>query len=152
MPHKSTNSALAAFIKALHKEKIEFILIGMMAAVEQGAPMATIDYDFWVNLPERQYVRLLNIIQKQKGTIRARTLYELRDGTQVNAIFAPDGLRSFQLEYKHSLSGMIHGQRARILPLKQVIASKQASHREKDLMALPVLKRTLRLLVKTKSV
>ncbi len=27
-----------------------------MAAIEQGAPLMTIDYDFWMRLPERQYV------------------------------------------------------------------------------------------------
>jgi len=32
-------------------------VIGMMAAVEQGSPCSTIDYDFWVDLPKRQVVR-----------------------------------------------------------------------------------------------
>jgi hypothetical protein len=67
-----------------------------MAAIEQGAPLMTVDYDFWVRPPERQYYRLLTIVRRQRGTIRARTLYELTDGTQVNAIFRPDGLRSFE--------------------------------------------------------
>ncbi|MSU36647.1 MAG: hypothetical protein EXS36_16420 [Pedosphaera sp.] len=58
------------------------------------------DYDFWVRLPYRQYVRLLSIVRRLGGTIRARTLYELNDGTQVNAIFHPDGLRSFETEWK----------------------------------------------------
>jgi hypothetical protein len=122
-----------------------------MAAVRQGAPITTIDYDFWVRLPKRQYVRLLAIVQRQGGTILTRTFYELSDGTQVNAIFEPDGLRSFETEYKLSSVAMLAGQRVRVLPLRRVIASKRASGRDKDLAVLPILERTLRLSRRLKS-
>src|SRR5947209_13773823 len=84
MPDKPPDSPLGAFLAALREEKIPCILIGAMAAIEQGAPLTTIDYDFWVQLPERQYVRILTIIKRLGGAIIARTLYELEDGTQVN--------------------------------------------------------------------
>jgi hypothetical protein len=116
-----------------------------MAAIEQGAPLMTVDYDFWVRLPERQYVRLLTIVQRQGGTIRARTLYELSDGTQVNAIFQPDGLRSFAAEWKASRWSELENVPVKVLPLRRVIASKRAANREKDLAVLPILERTLRL-------
>jgi len=116
-----------------------------MAAIRHGAPLMTVDYDFWVRLPERQYVRLLELVQKQGGTILARTMYELRDGTQFNAIFQPDGLRSFEVEAKRSPVVKLEGQPVRVLPLRRVIASKRAAGRDKDLAALPVLERTLRL-------
>ena len=116
-----------------------------MAAIRQGAPLMTVDYDLWVRLPERRYVRLLTIIQRQGGTIRAQTLYELSDGTQVNAIFRPDGLRPFQAEWKHCAIGRLDGVPVRILPLPRVIASKRAAGRDKDVAVLPVLERTLRL-------
>ena len=105
----------------------------------------TVDYDFWVHLPERQYVKILAIVQKQKGTILARTFYELSDGTQVNVIFQPDGLLSFKTEFKRCGIGKLEGQEIRVLPLQRVIASKRAAGRDKDLAALPILRRTLRL-------
>jgi hypothetical protein len=145
MPLQSQDSPLGAFLKALHSEEIEFILIGAMAAIEQGAPLMTVDYDFWVRLPERQYVRLIAIVQRQGGTARARTVYELSDGTQVNAIFQPDGLRSFEAERKASRWGRLENVPIRILPLRRVIASKRAANREKDIAAMPSLQRTLRL-------
>jgi hypothetical protein len=115
-----------------------------MAAIRQGAPLMTIDYDFWVRLPERQYVRLLTIVKQQGGTIRAATFYELADSTQVNVIFKPDGLRSFQSEWKGCAVSRLEGVPVRLLPLDRVIASKRAAGREKDIAALPVLERTLR--------
>ncbi len=145
MPLQPKDSPLGGFLKALHEEKIDFILIGAMAAIEQGAPLMTVDYDFWVQLPVRQYVRLLAIVQRQGGTIRARTLYELRDGTQINAVFQPDGLKSFAAEWKTSHWGKLENVPVRILPLSRVIASKQAANREKDIAVLPILRRTLRL-------
>jgi hypothetical protein len=144
MPDQPAIGALGAFLEALEHEKIRCILIGMMAAIEQGAPLMTVDYDFWVKLPERQYVRLLSIVRRQKGTILARTFYELSDGTQVNVVFQPEGLRAFA-EYRNARVGHLGGQKIRVLPLARVIASKRAAGREKDLATLPILERTLRL-------
>ena len=101
---RNQDSPLGAFLKALVAEKIDCILIGGMAAIAQGAPVTTIDYDLWVRLPERQYVRLLAIAQRLDGTIRAQTVYELSDGTQVNAVFSPDGLRKRMEKLPHWLS------------------------------------------------
>ena len=145
MPLQPQDSPLGAFLKALREAEIDSILIGAMAAIEQGAPLMTVDYDFWVRLPERQYVRLLSIVQRLGGTIRARTLYELSDGTQVNAIFQPDGLRSFETEWKQCRLSHLENVPVRVLPLPRVIASKRAANREKDLAVLPILERTLRL-------
>ena len=50
MPNQRSGSSLGVFLKAFQAERIDCILIGAMAAVEQGAPLTTIDYDFWVNL------------------------------------------------------------------------------------------------------
>jgi hypothetical protein len=145
MPSQSPNSPLGAFLKALQHEEIDFILIGAMAAIHHGAPLMTIDYNFWVDLPERQYVRILAIVQRLGGTIRAQTVYELSDGTQVNAVFRPDGLRSFRAERKISAPKKIEGVPVRVLPLARVIASKRAANRDKDIAVLPILERTLRL-------
>src|SRR5262249_52125706 len=150
MPTKPSSRPLGAFLAALREERIKCILIGAMAAVRHGAPLTTIDYDFWVKLPERQYTKLLAIVQEQGGVILARTLYELSDGTQVNAIFHPDGLKSFDTEFKGCSLALLEGQRVRVLPLRRVIASKRASGRD-NIAVLPILERTLRFARKLKS-
>ena len=42
MPFEPSIRPLGAFLKALRQEKIDCILIGMMAAIEQGAPLMTV--------------------------------------------------------------------------------------------------------------
>jgi len=71
-PHRP-GSPLGAFLAALREAQIRFILIGGMAAVRQGAPITTIDYDFWVRLPERQDINILSIVRRQGGAILAPT-------------------------------------------------------------------------------
>jgi hypothetical protein len=61
MSTQPPSSPLGAFLAALREAQIKCILIGGMAAVRHGAPITTINYDFWVRLPERQYVRVLTI-------------------------------------------------------------------------------------------
>ena len=117
----------------------------MMAAVEQGAPCSTIDYDFWVDLPKRQVVRIYGIIKKLGGTLRAPTFYELRDGTQINVVFDPVGLRTFRTEFQACRISVVENHKLRVLPLARVIASKRMAARDKDLSVLPILERTLRL-------
>jgi len=145
MSNQPPVSPFVEFLQALEAEGINAILIGLMAAVEQGAPCSTIDYDFWVDLPKRQVVRLYAIVQKLGGTLRAPTFYELRDGTQINVVFKPVGLRSFPAEFQASRISVIENHKMRVLPLSRVIASKRAAGRDKDLSVLPVLERTLRL-------
>ena len=59
----------------------------MSAAILQGVIVTTIDIDIWVDLPERQYVRLMNLVVTQGGTPLAPTLYDLSDGRLVNFLF-----------------------------------------------------------------
>jgi hypothetical protein len=150
MPNQPPVSPFVEFLQALEVEGIHSILIGMMAAVEQGAPCSTIDYDFWVDLPKRQVVRLYAVIKRLEGTLRAPTVYELRDGTQINVIFEPVGLRSFSVELKNCRLSQVEGQPIRVLPLSRIIASKRAANRDKDVAVLPILERTLRLSKKLK--
>ncbi len=150
MPNQPPISPFVEFLQALEAEGVKAILVGMMAAVQQGAPCSTIDYDFWVDLPKRQVVRIYAIVQKLGGTLRAPTFYELRDGTQINVVFDPVGLRSFPTEFKACHTSMLEGCKIRVLPLSKVIASKRKAARDKDLAVLPILERTLRLSKKIK--
>lgn len=54
-------SPLAELVHAFVAESIRFQVAGMSAAILQGVPATTLDTDLWINLPERQYVRVRTI-------------------------------------------------------------------------------------------
>ena len=53
----------------------------MTAAILQGTPATTLDTDIWIDLPERQYVRLLSLCQELRAEILAQTVVALEDGS-----------------------------------------------------------------------
>ncbi len=55
----------------------------MSGAILQGVPATTLDTDLWIDLPERQYMRVLRLCLGLGATMRANTVVELSDGTDV---------------------------------------------------------------------
>ena len=106
--------------------------------------MTTIDTDIWVDLPERQYVRLLNIVLKQGGTALAPTLYALSDGRLVNFLFTVHGVRNFAAEYKEALESKIEGEPVKVLPLERILKSKKTILRDKDRLHILHIERFLK--------
>ena len=60
----------------------------MTAAILQGVPATTLDTDIWLELPERRYVKALDIAKKLGAEILARTVVALADDT-----LAEEGIR-----------------------------------------------------------
>ncbi len=117
----------------------------MSAAILQGVPATTLDTDIWIDLPERQYVKVLDLCQKQGAAILARTVVALSDDTLVNFLYRIDGLRSFQTELRKSKRVEWLGMTAPVLRLESIIRSKKFVGRPKDLAHLPLLEQTLAL-------
>ena len=137
-------SPLARLLHALREAEIAFQVAGMTAALLQGVPVTTLDADLWINLPERQYVRVLDISRKLGATILARTVVALRDDTLVNFLYRIDGLEAFELELLSAVELEWLGLRVAVLPLQSIIKSKRAVARPKDIAHLPLLEQTLR--------
>ncbi len=116
----------------------------MGAAILQGVIVTTIDTDIWVDLPERQYVRLMNLVLKQGGTALAPTLYALSDGRLVNFLFSVHGIRNFASEYRNAVDGKIEGEPVKALPLERILKSKKTVKRDKDLLHILIIERFLR--------
>ena len=119
-------------------------MVGMSAAILQGVPATTTDTDIWVDLPERQYVRLLNLVVSQDGTPMARAVYGLSDGSLVNFIFRMTGLKGFAEEYESAREIVWNNLKVRVLPLARIYKSKHETDREKDLAHLPLIRRVMR--------
>ena len=112
----------------------------MTAAIIQGAPCTTLDADLWVNVPERQYMRLINFSLRLGATMVRQTVVALSDGKLVNFCYRLSGLPSFRAEQRRAKWFLWEGVRVRVLPLERVIHSKETAGRDKDLATLPVLR------------
>jgi hypothetical protein len=146
LAHERNISPLARLMGALGAEKIKFQLIGMSAAVLQGAPVATIDVDFWLDLPARQYMRAVNVARSLGATMLRNTIVELTDGTLVNFIYEVTGLKSFSAEYPKAKRLEFHGLRIPVMPLESIRRSKAAVMRPKDPSHIFYIDQTLRLI------
>jgi hypothetical protein len=127
-------------LAALEAAKIRFLIVGGTAAVLHGVPMATVDTDVWVDLPVRQYVRVLEIGKRLGASILSGNVLGLRDDHRVDFLYRIDGLASFATEWKRAVKLTWTGVHVRVLPLERVIRSKEASNRPKDLIQLPALR------------
>ncbi|MBU1599088.1 hypothetical protein KKG61_03120 [bacterium] len=52
------------FIKAIHKEAIRYLLIGRQAMIAYGIPVATIDYDLYIDGGDENTKRFLEIAER----------------------------------------------------------------------------------------
>ncbi len=117
----------------------------MSAAVLQGVPATTFDTDIWIDLPSRQYIKVINICHKQGAQLRSNTVVDLTDGSTVNFLYEVHGLHSFAYEFERACTVRWLGHDVRVLPLKRILRSKLVVRRPKDLAHIPLLRDTIRL-------
>jgi hypothetical protein len=117
----------------------------MTAAVLQGAPVTTFDVDLWIDLPRRDYMRVMNVALKLGARMVASTVAVLPGDLTLNFVYAVTGLHSFGHEYRKARTVRWMGRRVRILSLERIYRSKSIIRRPKDLAHLPLLRQTMRL-------
>ena len=117
----------------------------MSGAILQGVPATTLDTDIWVDLPSRQYIRVLNLCRRLGAELRANTVVDLSDGSTVNFLYEVHGLRSFLYEYQHAKRVKWLETEVAVLPSERIYASKKFVGRPKDLAHLPLLEQTMKL-------
>lgn len=84
-------------------------------------------------------MRLINLALRLGAHHISNTVVELEDGSLVNFVYEPNGLRSFSREYRDAPAIAWLGQRVKVLPLERIRASKQAAGRPKDMAHLPLI-------------
>ena len=140
MAAQSPLHPVGELLEALRSAKIRFLIVGMTSAVLQGAPCATVDTDIWVDLPVRQYVRILAIAERLGASILSGSVIGLRDDHRIDFIYRIDGLASFATEWKRAVSLEWTGVKVKVLPLDRLIRTKEPSGRPKDMIHLSVLR------------
>jgi hypothetical protein len=136
-----------ALLTALNARSVRFILIGLGAAVLQGAPVSTQDIDLWFERPGDESMR--KAVEEAGGFwIPVFGLQPPGVGGEgldrVDVVLTAHGLDSFDAEYQRAIEFVVDGIPVKVLPLDRVIHSKRSTNRPKDRAALPALEAALR--------
>ena len=131
--------------KAFQAAQVDYLFIGKGGAILLGFPGSTQDVDVFVARSPENAERLIIALRGAGFAIEDSLAQDIRSGKDfvqiktgpydVNLIFAPGGIDSFAAAKARSLSLEIF----MIANLRDIIASKWASNRQKDLLDLPLL-------------
>ena len=137
-------SAERALLEALNTLGVRYLIVGMGAALIEGAPGTTQDIDLWFERIDEGQLR--------EAARRAGGLYTSGFGLQPPAVggagldrveLTASGLEPFDQEFNNAHEYVLDGVRVRVLPLDRVIVSKRAAQRAKDSAQLPMLEAAL---------
>jgi hypothetical protein len=157
---KRPTLALSALLKGLNEAGIEFILVGGMAAVAQGAPVSTFDLDIVYRQTDKNTKKLLRFLKsidayqrrpddkviepdqrdlKGKGHLLLTTRFGPLDVLSVI-----EKGRGFEELLPHTVVIEFRGHRVYVLSLDTIVELKRGSKDPKDQYRLPILEETLR--------
>jgi hypothetical protein len=141
-------SILLRIVDALQRAKLDFVLIGNAAAALQGAPVMTADIDFMVRdapITERKlrvFAELSGMALTRPFEPTSMTVRAVSPEVTVDFVFALSNRRSFESLRSRAQVLELRGIRFRVADLGDIIESKQAAGRAKDLAVLPILRAT----------
>jgi predicted nucleotidyltransferase len=130
---------------------LEGILIGNAAAALQGAPVTTLDLDFFFrDTPLNR--RKLKAVARELGAAILRPYYPVSklfrvvrddDGMQLDFLPMAHGIRSFESLRSRASRIELGGASLLVADLRDIIRSKRAAGRPRDVAVLPILEATL---------
>jgi hypothetical protein len=133
--------------RAFADEGVEYVFIGKSAAILMGFPAVTQDVDVFPKKSPENGARIVAALRRvgfdidhemEDAIKRGKDFVQIKTGPfDVDLVFAPDGIESFAAAKARSLD--VEG--FQVANLRDIIASKRASGREKDLLDLPLLER-----------
>jgi hypothetical protein len=146
-------------LKVLSRHKVEYILVGGVAAILEGAPVSTFDLDIVFLKTAENLERLLPALLELKAVYfdpagrrfvpDADKLASFRMHRLVTSLGSLDVMETIGagLSYADLINDTrlseVEGIQVRILGLETIIRSKEQANRDKDRATLPVLRRTL---------
>lgn len=157
---KSTSANLSQILEGLSKAGIDFILVGGLAAVVQGAPITTMDVDIVHHQSPENVARLLAFLKSVAAIHRrpdniviepteadltgtGHALYATRIGP-LDVLAAIEQGKAYPDLIEHAVAIDFRGHKLNVLDLKMLIQLKKTSPDTRDRQRLPVLEETLR--------
>jgi len=131
--------------RAFQDEQVEYLFIGKSGAILLGYPGTTQDVDIFPERSEQNGKRIVAAPRKirfeigpdlEREIVNGKDFVQIKTGPfDVDLVFAPDGISSFADAKTRGLNEGIF----RVANLRDIIASKRASGRQKDRIELPLL-------------
>lgn len=149
---------LTAILEGLIEAEVEFILVGGLAAVIQGAPVTTLDVDIVHNRSSENISKLFRflksidaihrrpddkIIVPKEEDFSGHALFSTRLGPLDVLAFIEEE-KNYDELLKYSIEIDFRGHTIRVLDIRKMIELKKASNDFKYKQILPVLEETLR--------
>jgi predicted nucleotidyltransferase len=157
---KPTGAGLSEVLVGLLEAGVDFILVGGLAAVIQGAPVTTMDVDIVHSQSPENIARLLAFLKSVEAVHRRfdDKLIELKEEDlsgkghvllttgigAIDVLAVIEGGRSYEDLLEHTVDIDFRGHTLRVLDLKTLIELKKTSTDPKDKQRLLVLRETLR--------
>ena len=144
-------SVLFRIARLLDEHGLEAVLIGNAAAALHGAPVTTIDFDFMFRKSPAN-LRKLKAIAKDLHAVILRPDYPASDlfrivqdddGLQIDFMATVDGVRSLASLRSRAKVVMRDDAKLLVAALADIIKSKKAAGRPRDLAVLEILERAL---------
>lgn len=148
-----------AILTTLSAHKVDFIIVGGIAAALQGAPIATFDLDLVHSRTSLNLERLLAALRELEAFYRGQRARKIEPTAGQLASPGPHLLltvhgpldlhgtigagRDYDLLLKSVDDVSVRARRFQVLGLSMLIESKEEAGREKDRAVLPILRRTL---------
>jgi hypothetical protein len=138
-------SAERRFLEELDARGVPYMIVGLTAALMQGANTVTIDIDLWFEstsdprIPEAAKAAG-GMFVSGFGMMPAKLAAPL---DRFDVIFGMSGLAPFSDEYARAKAMLFEGIPTKVLPLDRVLTSKRAANRRKDQIVIPALEEAL---------
>ncbi len=138
------NRAELEFLHGLVRTNTRFLVVGVGAAVLQGADAVTQDLGLWFR--SLGDPGIAEAARAAGGVFAARTLPPMIAGAdldRLDVVTHCDGLRDFDSEYAKAVDVSVADFSIKILPLERIIVSKKAAGRAKDKAVIESLRAAL---------
>jgi hypothetical protein len=147
-----SESAFAEFIRILTRHRVRFLIVGGYAMAHHGHPRATNDVDVLIATDEANRARVcaaaiefVGVAPSDAALRPPRGMFRIGPASaHVDVTTKIDGIANFALAYQRRSRGEFFGVRVNYLSLADMLRTKRAAGRPKDLGDIAFLEAELR--------
>lgn len=143
-------------LEALKKVRLEAILVGNVAAVLQGVPVMTHDFDFFIRDTElnrrkiKEFARLLNLTEYKRDEAISEVITVEGKELSIDFIFRIGPREKFETIRNRAKRMKVGKSYCLVADLKDILKSKKYANRPKDQAIIKLIEDTIKIKNKLK--